>query len=209
MTKKPRILAFAGSLREHSFNKRVLKTAIKGAENAGAEVKFVDLRDYPMPIYDQDEHERNGFPEKALEFQQLLSEYDGLMIASPEYNASLPGGLKNAIDWASRKSPKFNLGEVFKGKVAAIMTASPGSFGGIRCLGHLHDVLTILLVNTLPTQIAVTFVGDKFDGNSEEMTDEKTKKILEELGESLADMLRKTHGVEVYESATSDISNKQ
>ena len=210
MTKQPKILAFAGSLRERSYNKRVLKTALKGAENAGAQVRFVDLRDYPMPIYDQDDHERNGFPPKALEFQELLSEHDGLLIASPEYNASLPAALKNAIDWASRKSDKFNPGEVFKGKVAAIMTASPGAFGGIRCLGHLHDVLTILLVNTLPSQIAVTFVGDKFDGDSEEMTDEKTKKILEDLGASLADMLEKTHGrEESVESETSDISNKQ
>ena len=206
---QPRILAFAGSLREHSYNKRVLKTALKGAENAGAIVKFVDLRDYPMPIYDGDDHEQNGFPASALEFQELLSNYDGLMIASPEYNASLPAALKNAFDWASRKSDKFGLGEVFKGKVAAIMTASPGSFGGIRCLGHLHDVLTILLVNTLPSQIAVTFVGDKFDGNSEAMTDEKTRKILEDLGASLADMLKKTHGKEeTVESETSDISNK-
>lgn len=210
MTKQPKILALAGSLRAHSYNKRVLKTALKGAENAGATVKYVDLRDYPMPIYDGDDHEKNGFPEKALEFQQLLSEYDGLMIASPEYNASLPAVLKNAFDWASRKSDKFGLGEVFRGKVAAIMTASPGAFGGIRCLGHLHDVLTILLVNTLPSQIAVTFVADKFDGDAEEMTDEKTKKILEDLGASLADMLKKTHGrEETVESATSDISNKQ
>jgi NAD(P)H-dependent FMN reductase len=163
-----------------------------------------------MPVYDQDDHERNGFPPKALEFQELLNQYDGLLIASPEYNASLPAALKNALDWASRKSDKFNLGEVFKGKVAAIMTASPGAFGGIRCLGHLHDVLTILLVNTLPSQIAVTFVGDKFDGDSEEMTDEKTRKILEDLGAALADMLKKTHGGEEnVESETSDISNKQ
>lgn len=194
MAKKPKILAFAGSLREHSYSKRVVKTAIKGAERAGAEVNYIDLRRFPTPIYNADDHQQNGFDENALKFQEILNEHDGLLICSPEYNGSLPGGLKNAIDWASRKSDKFALGEVFKGKVAAIMTASPGSFGGIRCMAHLRGVLSILLVNVLPSEIAVTFVGDKFDGDDEEMTDEKMKKVLEELGASLADMLKKTHG---------------
>lgn len=194
MKTKPKILAFAGSLRENSYNKRVVKTAIKGAEEAGADVTYIDLQDYPMPIYNADEHAANGFPESALKFQRLLSEHEGLLISSPEYNASLPGGLKNAIDWASRKSDEFGQIEVFKGKTAAIMTASPGSFGGIRCLNHLRDVLTIMLVNVLPMEIAVTFVKDKFDGNSEEMLDEKMKEILQNLGASLVEMLRKTHG---------------
>ncbi|MET0752324.1 MAG: NAD(P)H-dependent oxidoreductase [Pyrinomonadaceae bacterium] len=194
MAKTPKILALAGSLREHSFTRRVLRTAIKGAESAGAEVTFIDLRDFPMPIYNADEHEQNGFDENALKFQQILSEHDGLLICSPEYNGSIPGGLKNAIDWASRKSDKFGLVEVFRGKWAAIMTASPGSFGGIRCLAHLRGVLSIMFVNVLPVEIAVTFVAGKFEGDDVEMTDEKTKKILEDLGAQLAGMLKKTHG---------------
>lgn len=192
MAKKPKILALAGSLREISFSKRVVKTAMKGAEKAGAKVTFIDLRAFPMPIYNADEHTQNGFPETALKLQRLLSEHDGFLIASPEYNGSIPGGLKNAIDWASRKSEEFGQIEVFRYKTAAIMTASPGAFGGIRCLNHLRGVLTIMLVNVLPVEIAVTFVGDKFDG--EEMTDEKTKEILENLGASLVDMIRKTRG---------------
>ncbi len=202
MAKKTKILAFAGSLREHSYNKRVVKVAIDGAKNAGAEVTYIDLKQYPMPIYDADEHEKFGFDENALAFQKLLSEHDGFLIASPEYNGSLSGGLKNAIDWASRKSENYGMGEVFKGKVAAIMTASPGAFGGIRCLGHLRGVLSILLVNVLPSEIAVANVGKMFDGDGETMTDEKMKKILEDLGASLVDMLKKTHGeVEVVEEA--------
>src|SRR5207248_5161812 len=90
MTKRPRVLAFAGSLRRASLNKRVLKTAIRGAEAAGAEVTYIDLRDYPMPVYDSDEHEAHGFDENALKLQGLLIEHDGLLIASPEYNGSLP-----------------------------------------------------------------------------------------------------------------------
>lgn len=194
MAKKPKILAFAGSLREHSYNKRVLKTAIKGAEKVGAEVTFVDLRDYPMEIYNEDDRNRAGFAPKAAEFQQLLLAHDGLLIASPEYNGSIPGGLKNLIDWTSRSNGDLKIGECFKGKMAAIITASPGSFGGIRCLSHLRDVLSILLVNVLPSEIAVSFVGSKFDGDGDEMTDVKMKGILEDLSASLVDILRKTHG---------------
>lgn len=194
MSKHPKILAFAGSLREHSYNKRVVKTAVEGAEKAGGEVTYIDLKDYPMPIYDADDHKKNGFDKKALEFQKLLGEADGFLISSPEYNGSLPGGLKNAIDWASRKSDEYWMIEVFKGKFAAILTASPGAFGGIRCLGHLRGVLTIMLVNVLPMEIAVGKVNTMFDGNGEEMTDEKMKKILHDVGESLVDMIRKTHG---------------
>jgi len=210
MSKNPKILAFAGSLREKAYNRRVLKTAIRGAESAGAQVTEIDLLDYPMPIYNADIQESEGFPENAEKLQKLLLEHDGLLIASPEYNASLPAALKNAIDWTSRANGDIKLGQTFKGKVAAIMTASPGAFGGIRCLSHLRDVLTILLVNTLPTEIAVGKVHEMFEGDGAEMTDEKMKGILENLGKSLADTLRKTHDeVEVVKSATSDINNKQ
>ncbi|HZS05761.1 MAG TPA: NAD(P)H-dependent oxidoreductase [Blastocatellia bacterium] len=194
MRRRPRILAFAGSLREHSYNRRVLQTAIKGAEKAGAEVTAVDLRDYPMPIYNPDDHGRDGFDENALRFQGLLARHDGLLIASPEYNGSLPAALKNAIDWASRQSGSYRKSDVFPGKVAAIMTASPGSLGGLRSLAHLRGVLSSVGVNVLPAEVAVPFVGDKFAGDGEEMTDEKMKGNLESLGAALAEMLKKTHG---------------
>lgn len=203
MAKTPKILAFAGSLRGASYSKRVVKTAIEGAKTAGADVRFIDLRHYPMPIYNQDDHEKLGFDENALAFQKLLGESDGFLICSPEYNASIPGGLKNAIDWASRKSESYGQIEVFKGKCAAIMTSSPGAFGGIRCLNHLRATLNIMLVNVLPSEIAVSKVGSLFDGDAEEMTDEKMKHILHELGASLVDNIRKLRGgeVEVVEDA--------
>ncbi len=194
MAKKIKILAFAGSLREASYNKRVVKTAVKGAENAGADVTFINLKDYPLPIYDADDHKENGFPENALELQRILAAHDGLLIASPEYNGSVPGGLKNMIDWTSRASDEFKMIEVFKGKAAGIMTASPGAFGGIRCLAHLRGVLTIMLVNVLPMEIAVAKVGEMFEGDGFEMTDEKTKGLLEDLGKALTDLLKQTHG---------------
>ena len=193
MTRSPKILAFAGSLREHALSKRVLKIAIKGAEKAGAEVTYVDLRDYPMPIYNLDEHEKNGFDEKALAFQALLTQHDGFLIASPEYNGSLPAALKNAIDWASRPSDKYPRSAVFSGKFAAMMSSSPGSLGGVRSLSHLRGVLTSISVNVLPQEIAVPFAEEKFIGNDEEMIDEIMKARLEELGAMLVEMLKKTH----------------
>jgi chromate reductase, NAD(P)H dehydrogenase (quinone) len=192
----PRILAFAGSFREKSYNKRVLTIAVDGARRRGAQVDVVDLRDYEMPVFCPDEIEKNGFHPAALRFQELLSGYHGLLIATPEYNASVPGGMKNIFDWASRRSEKFGLTEVFKGKFGAMITASPGSFGGIRCLAHLRQILSIMGVTVLPSEIAVTFVADKFEGDSYEIKDEKTAQLLAQLGDALADTLEKFHGSE-------------
>jgi chromate reductase len=204
MAKKIKILAFAGSLREHSYSKRVVKTAIKGAESAGAEVTYIDLRDYPMPIYNADDHEQLGFDANALKLQKILGEHDGLLVASPEYNGSLSGALKNMIDWTSRRSGDFKMGEVFYGKVGAIITESPGGFGGIRCLGHLRSILSILGVNVLPSEIAVAKVHEMFDGDDALMTNETMKSLLEDLGASLVDTLRKIHGeIEVVTDTSS------
>ena len=199
----PKILAFAGSFRERSYNKRVLAIAADGARQTGAEVDTVDLRDYFMPVFCPDEIENNGFHPTALKFQELLSQYQGLLIATPEYNASVPGGMKNIFDWASRKSEKFGLGEVFKNKFAAMVTASPGSFGGIRCLAHLRQILSIMGVTVLPSEIAVSFVADKFTGDSYEINDEKTKALLMSLGSTLADTLIRFHGQTKFVSDTS------
>jgi chromate reductase, NAD(P)H dehydrogenase (quinone) len=194
MTKKVKILAFAGSLREHALSKRVVKTAIKGAERAGAEVTYIDLRDYPMPIYNLDDHEKNGFDEHALRLQDLFTQHDGFLIASPEYNGSLPAALKNAIDWVSRPSDVYPRSAVFAGKFAAMMASSPGSLGGVRSLAHLRGVLTSVSVNVLPQEIAVPFAEEKFAGDDEEMIDETMKARLEELGGLLVKMLKETRG---------------
>jgi len=188
----PKILAFAGSLREHSLSKRVLSVAVEGARAAGGDVTVIDLIDFPMPIYNADEHARNGFDANALKFQDLIGEHDGLLISSPEYNGSIPGGLKNAIDWASRKSDKYEVTQVFKNKWGAMIASSPGSFGGLRCLAHLRAVLSIMGVIILPMEIAVTFAAQKFEGDGDVMTDEKTKATLETLGRTLVEMISKT-----------------
>src|SRR5947208_3233434 len=103
MSNKPKILAFAGSLRTDSYNKKLIRIACTGAINAGGDVTLIDLRDFPMPIYDQEIEDREGLPQNALKFKELLLANQGLMISAPEYNSSISGVLKNAIDWASRQ----------------------------------------------------------------------------------------------------------
>jgi chromate reductase len=163
MSKKIKILAIAGSLREKSLNRRILKAAAEGAAQAGAEVMLIDLN----------------------EFQRLVRDADAFLVASPEYNGSITAALKNAIDWASRPSGEFPRHEIFQKKFAAIMTASPGSFGGVRTLSHLRAILTSVGTFVLPTEIAVTFAEQKFDGDR--VTDERTKETLENLGAALVE----------------------
>jgi NAD(P)H-dependent FMN reductase len=193
MAYKPKILAFAGSLREHSFNKRVLKVAVRGAEQAGAEVTTVDLIDYPMPIYNADDHVNNGFDENAFKLQGLLARHDGLLIATPSYNGSLSAALKNTIDWTSRANDTYQKADIYPGKIAAIISASPGSLGGIRALTHLRGVLSSVNVHVLPSEVAVPFADARFEGHGLEMVDVEMKTSLENLGASLVTMLRKTH----------------
>ena len=193
MTYEPKILAFAGSLRKHSYNKRVLQIAVDGAVKSGAAVTYIDLNDFPMPIYNADDQIVNGFDKNALELQGLLTRHDGLLISTPSYNGSLSAVLKNTIDWTSRPNATYQKSDIYPGKMAGIISASPGSLGGIRALAHLRGVLSSVKVHVLPSEAVVPYVDDKFDGDGTEMVDEKMKEALEGLGASLTAMLRKIH----------------
>src|SRR5215471_4093780 len=138
---KPRILAFAGSLRRESFNKKLVPIAVKGAREAGAEVTLIDLKDFPLPLFDQDLEAEQGMPQNGAKLKRLFIEHDGLLISSPEYNSSITGVLKNAIDWVSRPAPDEPSLVAFRGKVATLMSASPGALGGLRGLVHLRSIL--------------------------------------------------------------------
>src|SRR5262245_50287143 len=128
MTQK--ILAFAGSTRTGSWNKKLIKVAIRGAEAAGAQVTHLDLRDLVLPLYDGDLEDSQGLPPGGRKFKDLLLAHDGIMISSPEYNSSISGVLKNAIDWASRPAGGEKPLECFEGKAAILMSTSPGNLGG-------------------------------------------------------------------------------
>src|SRR6185295_2879266 len=103
---QPKILAFAGSMRKDSFNKKLIRVAAEGARSAGAEVTLIDLKDFPLPVYDGDLEAAEGLPAGAKKLKELFLQNQGLLIASPEYNSSIPGTLKNAIDWVSRPATK-------------------------------------------------------------------------------------------------------
>ncbi len=125
------------------------------AQSAGAEVTVVDLRDFPMPLFDEDLERDKGMPEAGGRLKKLLIEHDGFLISAPEYNSSITGVLKNSIDWASRSAPGERALAAFQGKFAALMSASPGALGGLRGLVHLRSILGNIGVFLLPDQIAV------------------------------------------------------
>ncbi len=163
MSRQPRILAFAGSTRRASFNKQLVRIAASGARRAGARVEVIDLSDYPLPLFDQDLEAERGLPDEARELKRLLAANDGRLIASPEYNSSVSGVLKNAIDWASRSAdPKEAPLASFAGKTAVLMSASPGQLGGLRGLVHLRSILGNIRVLVLPEQRAVPRAHEAF-----------------------------------------------
>lgn len=186
----PRILAFAGSTRLDSYNKKLVQIAAEGARKAGAEATFVDLRDFPMPLFDEDLEARDGIPETVMEFKQLMLDHQGLLIASPEYNSSLTAVLKNAIDWASRPvEGEAPLG-CFVDKVAAIMSASPGTLGGLRGLVHLRAILGNIKVLVLPDQIALPKAYEAFNPDGT-LKDSTQHRAIAQLGENVATVVRK------------------
>lgn len=185
--KKVKILAFAGSTRKDSFNKLLVRQAAKGAEDAGAEVTVIDLKDFPMPLYDGDDEAANGIPAKAKELKKLMQESDGFLIASPEYNGGYTGVLKNAFDWASRKEQK---GEVspFSGKTAVLLSTGPGKLGGLRGLMQLRGVMDDLKVAVLPPMHAVGGATTAFENGV--LKDPGMAKTVEGLGATLAKHLQ-------------------
>lgn len=193
MTYRPKILAFAGSLRKDSFNKKLIRIAVKGAEEAGADVKLIELNDYPLPLYNEEIEKTEGLPEAALKLKKLMQESDGFMIATPEYNSSLPAVLKNAIDWASRKATpdEPNL-SCFVDKAAILLSASPGNLGGLRCLSHLRSILENISTLVLPEQKAIPQAADAFDEKGN-LKNDKQQQAVTSLARKLTELLRKLH----------------
>lgn len=167
MSEPIRLLAFAGSLRAGSYNRKLIRTLEAGARVAGAEVTHLELRDYPLPIYDGD-IEAAGMPEAVRLLQQRMRDHDGLLISTPEYNGSMPALVKNTLDWISRPMADGTSGTtLFRGKVAGICSASPGALGGIRSLIVLRDALAKLGLWVAPSQVALGNADSAFDANDE------------------------------------------
>ena len=192
-----RILAFAGSARRDSLNKKLARAACAAAADAGAEATLVDLDDYPMPLYHGDLEAASGMPEKARELRALFLEHDGLLIASPENNNSLSSLLKNTIDWLSRDTGDgrgANSGLApWKGKVAGLLAASPGAFGGVRHLPHLRQILAGLGVTVVGAQVAVPKAPQAFAADGS-LADERVAKQVRALAEAVTGLAARLRG---------------
>jgi chromate reductase len=176
MSKQIKILGFAGSLRKGSYNKALLRAALELLPE-DAKLEIFDLEG--IPPYNMDIE--NRMPEKVREFKAKIRAADALLIATPEHNYSIPGILKNAIDWASRPYGDNS----FEGKPAAIMSASPGMLGGVKAQFHLRQTFVFLDIRVINRpEVVVTFAGEKIDDKGR-VTDEKTREKIKELLDAL------------------------
>jgi NAD(P)H-dependent FMN reductase len=161
----PKILVLPGSSRAGSLNVRLAALAAKELTLADAQVNRISLEDYPLPLYDADAEANSGAPPNAIKLKQMLCAHQGVFIASPEYNGSVPPALKNAIDWVSqvreRGEPAY---AAFRGRVFALAAASPETHGGIRGLMALRQILELGCgAMVIPEQIAVPQADQAFD----------------------------------------------
>ena len=188
----PKILAFGGSTRKESYNHRLVQIADDGADAAGAEVTRIALRDFPMPLLDEDYESENGKPENAKKLKQLMMEHDGFLISCPEYNSSITAVLKNAIDWVSRPDEGDPPGGLpaFQDKVVGLMSASPGGLGGLRGLVHVRAILGNIGCIVLPGQIAISAAYQAFSDDGT-LKEEKQHARVAALGTTLAGTLKK------------------
>lgn len=188
-----RILVFAGSARAGSLNKKLARVAAEAVQAVGAEATFIDLADYPMPLYDGDLEAREGVPGNARKLKDLFIAHQGLFIASPENNASVSALLKNTLDWISRQDGNETGLVPYQGKVAAIGGASPGALGGLRGLAHLRAILQTLNVLVLPEQFALGRAHEAFNEDGG-LKDAKQQAAVGALAKKLVDVSAKLGG---------------
>ncbi len=158
MPSHPRILAFAGSARRDSLNRKLLATVVEAVSGAGGDVTLIDLNDYALPLYHGDLEDEHGLPENARRLIDLITNHPGLLVASPEYNSMLTPLLKNTVDWCTRADDN-----PFTGRVAAIVSASPGMFGGVRSQTMVRQLLMHLGANVVPVQCILPHADKAFD----------------------------------------------
>lgn len=187
---KPRIAALAGSLRQKSYNKQLVRLAAAGAVAAGASVTVIDLAEHVIPLYDGDVERSQGLPDAVKMLKSMLREHDGLLIAAPEYNGSISGVLKNVIDWTSRPEGEEPPCACYKGKLAGILSASPGRFGGAKGLIHTRAVLSNIGCIVLPDQVTVANAANAFNEEGA-LKDERLQQAVEALAVRLVDICRK------------------
>ena len=188
MSPIPRILAFSGSARRESLNKKLLAVVVQAARAAGGEVTLVDLNDYPLPLYHGDLEDERGMPEPAQRLVRLITEHPALLIASPEYNSLITPLLKNTIDWCTRADPN-----PLAGKVAAVVSASPGMFGGVRSAQLARQLLLHLGCHVVPAQCTLPHADEAFDAQGA-LTDPRAAKAAQRVAAELVGTTRRHLG---------------
>jgi chromate reductase len=186
----PKILVFAGSVRTGAFSGRTADVAQKSLAMHGAEVTRISLADYPLPILDEDLEKEKGVPENAVKLARLIATHDGLLIATPEYNGSIPPLLKNSIDWVSRvRRDGARSFRPLSGKPAGLCSSSDGKFAGIRCINHLRAVLVRCQMEVITPECSVSGASDAFadDGH---FKDERLRQSMEHLCRTLIETSR-------------------
>lgn len=187
----PRILAFAGSVRESSFNRRLLATPVAAARAAGATVELIELRDYPLPLFDQDQEARDGLPSNARLLKDLFKAHDAMLLACPEYNGSVTPLLKNTLDWVSRKDGEESGSVPYRNKWIGLVSASAGRWGGMRGMRHVREILTTLGCMVIPEQYNLSAADSAFDAE-DQLTDERARRLASVVGSRLAEVV--AHG---------------
>jgi chromate reductase len=185
MAQPPSILAFAGSVRAESLNRKFLQVAVDAARAAGAEVTLISLKDYPLPLYNGDEEEAGGLPANARKLVDLINGHAGLLIASPEYNAQPTPLLKNTLDWCTRADD-----DPFPGRVAAVIAASPSALGGINALKVTQQLLLHLGCHVIPGYARLPQAHQAF-GPDGKLTDPRAHKNVQEVAARLVDTVRR------------------
>jgi NAD(P)H-dependent FMN reductase len=183
-----KLLAFAASLRSGSWNRKLIAAAVEIATQSGVEVDLADFHEFHMPIYDADVQRSDGIPPGAQEMGRRVTAAAGLMIASPEYNFSLPGTLKNAIDWVSRLKPM-----PLRGKTGLLLSASNGQVGGIRGLWQLRIPLEGLGVTLHPDMYTLPWADKQFDDQGGLKEPERQERLVKMVNAYL-EMARKLAG---------------
>jgi chromate reductase len=174
-----KILFFAGALRADSCNKKFVREAKRLMEaKGGYETEFVDLKDYPMPVYDGDIEASSGVPETTIKLGEKIRAADAIVVSTPEYNGSIPGILKNTIDWLSREK---NVS--LTGKPLLLLAASPGALGGVRSLWHSRQPFEVLGVHVFPGMMGLSNAYTAFDDKlhlKEEKPAQQLQKLLDQ-----------------------------
>ena len=174
-----RILAFSGSARRESLNKKLLAVTVAAVRGGGGKVTLVDLTDFPLPVYNGDLEDAKGMPANAKKLIRLINRHPALLIASPEYNSMITPLLKNTVDWCSRADVN-----PFTGKVAAVVSASPGQFGGVRSMKLAQQLLLHLGCHVVPAQCFLPKAHEAFDDKGA-LKDARNQKAVQALADDL------------------------